>query len=209
MSKCLLLVDDHPLFLDALASLVQTAFPSHHVATAHSLASALERIEQTEGIVGILLDLRLPDTRGLEGLLHLHAAHPHLKIAVISAFCDTDTIRKAQVLGACTFVEKSSRPSDFISAIGSMVQCSPVTLPLPSPVPPSSRDNEPLTPKQARVLSLLCSGMLNKQIAYTLEIEETTVKAHISEILRKLNVSSRTQALVEVLSLKCDMAFVT
>lgn len=201
-----LVVDDHPLFLEALRLSLNSAYPDARIVEATSIASAREAIA-TEGPFDLLLlDLSMPGTSGFDGLLELRTHHPKLPVVICSGLEDPRIIHEAMVYGAAGFISKSVRRSELASAIDQIMSGS-VYLP-ESYTPPDGDTGSAvadlaarlasLTPQQLRVLKMLRQGMLNKQIAYELDVGETTVKAHVSEILRKLNVASRTQAVIEV-----------
>lgn len=214
MSANFLVVDDHPLFLEALQLAVRIAYPEAKITEATSIASAKAVLaEGGRQFDLILLDLALPGTRGFEGLIELRQLFPRIPIVVISAIDDARTIHSAMTNGAAGYISKAVRKSDLADAIrdvlgGSVVLPRGYTPPPPSTVASMSDLAEriaSLTPQQLRVLRLLQSGMLNKQIAHELDVGETTVKAHVSEILRKLNVASRTQAVIEASKIDFDM----
>ncbi len=205
MPESFLVVDDHPLFLDAMKLAINTAFPEAQIAEANSLASAFDAIEGGGVFDLVLLDLNMPGTRGFEGLLELRARHPKLPVVIVSAIEEPETIHRAMTCGASGYISKAVRKPELAGAIQGVMN-GEVCLP-PGYEPPSSATNETveiiarlksLTPQQLRVLNMLKQGLLNKQIAHELSVGETTVKAHVSEILRKLGVASRTQAVIEV-----------
>lgn len=201
-----LIVDDHPLFVEALQRAIVSAFPGTATREAISIEAAKTVLEGKEPFDIVLLDLALPGTRGFDGLLELRKLHPSLPIVVVSALEDPRIIQDVMRYGASGFVSKSADRSEIAAALKEVMDGS-LTLPKgykPPEAPPSSEAHgdlvqrlKTLTPKQLSVLRMLRQGLLNKQIAHELQIEETTVKAHVSEILRKLNVSSRTQAVIE------------
>ena len=155
----------------------------------------------------LLLDLSMPDVHGFDGLLHLRTHHPRLPVVIVSGHEDPKIVSEALSYGAAGFIPKSTRKSDLADAIRSVMEGA-VYVPENYEAGPADADSvdradmvqklSKLTPQQLRVLQMLRQGMLNKQIAYELQVGETTVKAHVSEILRKLNVYSRTQAVIEV-----------
>lgn len=203
----LLIVDDHPLFLEALQRAISSQFGGSTVFEATSIEEAQEVLKSESGLDVILLDLALPGTRGFEGLLELRSQHPTIPIVVVSALEDPRIIHDAMRYGAAGFISKSTPRNEIADSLKEVMEGS-VTLPKGyRPLDDNSEKNndqdiarrlQSLTPKQMSVLKMLRQGLLNKQIAYELQIEETTVKAHVSEILRKMNVASRTQAVIEV-----------
>jgi len=202
-----LIIDDHPLFREALHSAVKSAYPQVQSAEARSIAEALDVLASEAGYDLCLLDLNMPDVQGFDGLLQLRTRHPRLPVVVVSGHEDPRVISEALSYGAAGFIPKSSRKSDLADAIKAVMAGS---IYVPDTYVPQTHDAEragradmvqrlaTLTPQQLRVLQMLRQGLLNKQIAFELQVGETTVKAHVSEILRKLNVYSRTQAVIEV-----------
>lgn len=208
----ILIVDDHPLFVEALKLVIEGAFPDAAVSEATSIDSARTILDNSPFDL-VLLDLSMPGTRGLDGLIELRSRHPKLPIVVVSALEDPRIIHEVMTCGAAGFISKSMRGSELGQAIQSVMD-GVVVLPKgyqpPSAAAASSSVSDltarlaTLTPQQVRVLQLLRQGLLNKQIAFDLGVGETTVKAHVSEILRKLRVSSRTQAVIEASKIDFD-----
>lgn len=199
-----LVVDDHPLFLEALHLSLSSAFPNASVTEAASIAEARKAIDEAGSFDLVLLDLSMPGTSGFEGLLELRTVYPKLPVVICSALEDPRIIHEALSYGASGFISKSVRRSELAKAIQEVMSGN-VYLPADYEPPQAAVASSDLaqrlaslTPQQLRVLKMLRQGMLNKQIAYELSVGETTVKAHVSEILRKLNVASRTQAVIEV-----------
>lgn len=209
-----LVVDDHPLFREALESAVRAAYPNAEVVEAASIEEAVARIEQRPGFDLALIDLSMPSVKGFEGVLRVRARFPGLPVVVVSGLEDPRIVAEAMNCGASGFIPKSSRKAELTDAIrrvmnGEVVvpaSCSP--LQAEAAGKPRKQDFAErlttLTPQQLRVLGMIRQGLLNKQIAYELDVGETTVKAHVSEILRKLNVASRTQAVIETTGLDFD-----
>ncbi len=207
MSESFLIVDDHPLFLDAIKLAIHSAFPDANMKEAISIDGALEAISKKDDFDLVLLDLTMPGTKGFDGLLELRTKYPKLPIVIVSAMEDPQIIHQSMLCGAAGFISKSIRKSELVVAIRNVLNGSVC---LPSDYVPPEKGCEDsthaslmqrlgtLTPQQLRVLKMLRQGLLNKQIAYDLGVGETTIKAHVSEILRKLQVSSRTQAVIEV-----------
>ena len=203
----LLIIDDHPLFREALQSAVQMAYPHADTVEARSIAAALEALAGARSFDMALLDLNMPGVHGFEGLLQLRTRYPELPVVVVSAHEEPKVISEALSYGAAGFIPKSVRKSDLTDAIRAVMDGA-IYVPENYKAQPSDADSadraemvrrlSTLTPQQLRVLQMLRQGLLNKQIAYELQVGETTVKAHVSEILRKLNVYSRTQAVIEV-----------
>ena len=195
-----LIIDDHPLFCDALALTLRGTSTVAEVESVHTLAHALTRLERAPLIDLVLLDLDLPDVDGLDGMLRLRAQMPDLPVVIVSSMADPRLIRSAVAGGARAFVPKHAGRDVFRTALGAVSNGQTW---MPDEVAPASdADSEAvarlsdLTRQQAKILDLLCQGRLNKQIAWELSIAETTVKAHVTAIMRKLGVQSRTQAVL-------------
>lgn len=209
----ILIVDDHPLFAEALTLVIQATFPKAGVAEAASIAAARATLDKEGPFDLVLLDLSMPGTRGLDGLLTLRTRYPRLPIVVVSALEDPRIVHEVMSCGAAGFISKSTRGPELGDAIREVMSGSVV---LPKGYRPPDADAQAsqasdltarlatLTPQQVRVLQMLRQGLLNKQIAFDLGVGETTVKAHVSEILRKLKVSSRTQAVIEAAKIDFD-----
>ena len=199
------IVDDHPLFRDALTLAIKASYPAAAIKEAPSIDTAKDMMSRGERFDLVLLDLSMPGVAGFEGFLELRSIDPKQPIVIVSALEDSRIIHEAVTLGAAGFIPKSARKPELAEAIESVMQGN---LTLPKTYQPPARDPagttdigarlSSLTPQQLRVLNMLRQGLLNKQIAHELGVGETTVKAHVSEILRKLDVASRTQAVIEV-----------
>lgn len=198
-----LVIDDHPLFCDALALTLRGLMGVERVETANALAPALAQLEGGARPDVVLLDLDLPDVEGLEGLLRLRAVAPDVPVLVVTSMTDPRLIEAALAAGAAGFVPKHSGREAFRAAFDRLRAGQRA---LPEGWEPPTGPGDPaadavgrlaqLTRQQARILELLCQGRLNKQIAWELAIAETTVKAHVTAIMRKLGVQSRTQAVL-------------
>ncbi|SPF81847.1 response regulator [Pseudoprimorskyibacter insulae] len=203
-----LVVDDHPLFCDALILTLRSIWDFRTIDTASTLDQALEHLKGGSGVGFIVLDLNLPDVDGLDGLMRLRNAAKDAIVLVVSSMADNRMIARTIQAGANGFVPKHSQRTVFRQAIERVV-AGDIYLPGGYVEPDTGEDHAgskaarlavtrlaSLTNQQARILSLLCEGRLNKQIAYDLSIAETTVKAHVTAIMRKLGVHSRTQAVL-------------
>ncbi len=199
----LLIADDHPLFRGALREAVNGLFDRADIAEAGTFEEVTDVLERGSDVDLILLDLRMPGVRGFSGLMYLRAQYPSLPIVVVSANDDPAVIRRCMEFGASGFIPKTLGVDALRQAVGQVLQGEVWT-------PPDvdlqrGADTESaaviarlatLTPQQVRVLMMLSGGLLNKQIAYELGVSEATVKAHVSAILQKLGVESRTQAVI-------------
>lgn len=200
-----LIVDDHPLFCDALSMTLQTVSSITSMHTAPTLQEALDLLAHGAHPDLIVLDLNLPDVNGLDGLLRLRNATGH-PILVASAMADNRIISSAIHAGAAGFIPKHSQREVFFQALEAL-RNGEIYIPsgyvLLEETETADKNDAmerlaSLTNQQARILQLICEGKLNKQIAFDLSIAETTVKAHVTAIMRKLGVQSRTQAVLIV-----------
>jgi DNA-binding NarL/FixJ family response regulator len=202
-----LIIDDHPMFREAMQIAVRTVYPKAEIHEATDIEGALDMIAGLRrGYDLALLDLTMPGTTGFDGLLLIRTRFPRLPILIVSGLDDPRVIREALSYGISGFVSKSAKKAELANAITTVISGA-VYLPdwfERSASRVASAENADLiarlgslTPQQMRVLQMLRLGKLNKQIAHELDVGETTVKAHVSEILRKLNVFSRTQAVIE------------
>ena len=202
-----LIVDDHPLFREALTSALKLADAEADIYEATSIEGALDVLDGQDDFDLALLDLSLPGTSGFAGLIRLRTSRPKLPILVISGHEEPAVVREALGLGIAGYVPKSTSKKRLAEAIATALAGDVYEPELPQSAPFESRppDRErvlqrlkDLTPQQLAVLELVREGKQNKVIAYELKLAETTVKAHVSEVLRKLGVVSRTQAVIEV-----------
>ena len=201
-----LIVDDHPLFCDALSMTLRAVAGLRAIDTADGLETALVRLDRGPLPDVVVLDLNLPDVTGLEGLIRLRAAVGQVPVVVVSSLADNRVIGAALRAGAAGFIPKHSRREVFRAAFEAIRSGSSFVpdgfVPQADPLAPATQQEDAiarlalLTRQQAKILSLVCEGRLNKQIAYDLAIAETTVKAHVTAIMRKLGVQSRTQAVL-------------
>lgn len=196
-----LVVDDHPLFCEALALTLWAIDRFDPVMTAGSLERALGVVSQNPPDL-ILLDLNLPDVNGLDGLIRLRKMVPDVPLLIVSSTADHAIVAQALAIGANGFIPKHADRAAFRMAYQT-VRDGQIYTPADYVAPRSDSGSvqaierlERLTNQQARILSLICEGKLNKQIAFDLSIAETTVKAHVTAIMRKLEVHSRTQAVL-------------
>lgn len=203
-----LIIDDHPLFCDALSMTLKAVAGISQIETADRLETALHRLDLTPGFDVVVLDLNLPDVNGLDGLIRLRASLGAVPVVVVSSLADNRVIGAALKAGAAGFVPKHSRREVFRAAFEAVREGRGYApegyTPQSDPAAPTTQREDAiarlalLTRQQAKILQLICEGRLNKQIAYDLTIAETTVKAHVTAIMRKLGVQSRTQAVLIV-----------
>ncbi len=206
----ILIADDHPLFREAIISVIRNSFPDCELLETESLTSALEITLENDDLDLILLDLNMPGMNGLNGLITLRNESPTVPVVIVSAEEDKQIVLQAITYGAVGFITKSSPRDQMTNALKQILSGNVY---LPSDI---IRTNSPdtrrkprhdehhiapemlssLTRRQLLVLERMSKGESNKQIAYNLNIAETTVKAHVSAILRKLNVHNRIQAVL-------------
>lgn len=199
----IIIVDDHPLFRDAMRLSIAPALPGAAIEEAGSLDEAIAKLDALPDCDLVLLDLKMPGVQGLSGLAYLRAQYAGVPVAIVSGQEEPAIIRRALALGASGFIPKST-PADAIrEAVKTIINggvwapaAASATSPEEREIDDLSRRLATLTPQQVRVLMMLREGLLNKQIAYALSVSEATVKAHVSAILLKLNVDSRTQAVI-------------
>ena len=203
--KCVI-ADDHPLFREALAQLIGGATFGAEVTQTDSVASLHDHVDREGPPDLLLLDLHMPGVTGFSALSWFVGNYPDRPVIIISANTHPDTVRRAIDHGAAAFLSKSSATAEIGATLrrvldgerglhpgldigdqGATLQALDVAEALAS-----------LTPQQFRVTSMLVEGMLNKQIAWELNVKEATIKAHMTEIFRKLGVQSRTQAVLAI-----------
>jgi len=199
----LVIADDHPLFRGALREAVSGVLGRAEIGEAATFEEVTGLLERGGEVDLILLDLRMPGVRGFSGLMYLRAQYPSVPVVIVSANDDPAVIRRCMEFGASGFFPKTLGADALRAALTHVLQGELWT-------PPDvdfARDADAesaamiarlasLTPQQVRVLMMLSGGLLNKQIAYQLGVSEATVKAHVSAILQKLGVDSRTQAVI-------------
>ncbi len=202
-----LVIDDHPLFREALRGAVTAVLEGAEIMEADGIASACAVLEAERGVDLALLDLSMPGVAGFDGLITLRSRFPRVPVVIVSGHEDGRIVAEAIRLGAAGYIPKSLDRATLSTALQTVLAGSVY---VPEATSPSATEDTSgslaarvaeLTPQQLRVLQMIRQGLLNKQIAYELKIGETTVKAHVSEVLRKLKVVSRTQAVIETAKL--------
>jgi len=209
MHHNIIIADDHPLFRIALKYSVNQVVQAPDIFEAATIGQLQALLADNRSPDLILLDLNMPGAHGFSGLIFLQGQHPDVPVAVVSATDDQAVMLKAKSHGARGFIPKSTPPEALKAAIADMLagkQWWPEHFQT-TPVPEAS-DMEArlatLTPQQFRVLGMISEGLLNKQIAYDLEISEATIKAHVTAIFKKLGVRSRTQAVIAINALEIE-----
>lgn len=199
----LVIADDHPLFRGALREAIGGFLPGAKISEAGTLDEVARFLDGRDDVDLVLLDLSMPGVHGFSGLMYLRAQFPAHPIVIVSGNDDPSVIGRCMDFGASGFIPKTVGIDVMREAIGKVLDGG-LWIP-PDVVPPRKGDRDPddvvarlgtLTPQQVRVLMMLAEGLLNKQIAHELTVSEATVKAHVSAILQKLRVDSRTQAVI-------------
>jgi DNA-binding NarL/FixJ family response regulator len=207
-----IVADDHPLFREALSQSIHQCVDNAQVVTADSLASLQAVVEKHADADLLLLDLHMPGVQGFSALVYLSGRHETLPTVIVSASEDPAIMRRALELGASGYIPKSSPIAVIGGAIRAVLD-GEVWLPDGVEYGDAQMSGEAagvanalatLTPHQFRVLQMLGEGLMNKQIAYQLGVSEATIKAHVTAVLRKLNVTNRTQAVVAISQLNID-----
>ncbi len=209
----ILIADDHPLFREALKGSVARVHPGARLVEADSTEALYAMAEAHPDADLLLLDLNMPGAQGYSALVHLRATQPQLPVIVVSAREEPNVMRRALDHGAAGFIPKSSDADTIRDAIATVLGGGTWS-------PPAAREAEgvgaeeaavaqglrELTPQQFRVLTMVATGLLNKQIAFAMAVSEATVKAHMTTVMRKLGVGNRTQAVLLAAKLTLDPA---
>jgi DNA-binding NarL/FixJ family response regulator len=197
------IADDHPLFRGALKLALLGLSDVATILEAGDFDRAKSLVAKNDDIDLVLLDLTMPGAAGLSGLISLRSIHALVPMVVVSARDDPETIRRALELGASGFISKSASLEEIRGAVETVLAggvSAPSGVDLGVERDPEISDLikrlQTLTPQQTRVLGMLAEGLLNKQVAYELGVSEATIKAHVSAVLHKLGVDSRTQAVI-------------
>lgn len=203
MSARIIIADDHPLFRSALGHAVGKVWPDAAIIEASSAAEARTALADG-GAEALLLDLHMADSSGLSVLMDLRQDYPALPVVIVSASEEPRVSAAAAQLGAAGFIPKSASLDAMREGLAAVRDGDGWF-----PESDEGADDDlariaSLTPAQRRILGAIRQGLLNKQIAYELAISEATVKAHITAILRKLGVNSRTQAVLLAAKLDVD-----
>lgn len=199
----LLIADDHPLFREALRGLLVKLYPNAAIYEADNISSLYSLVEDRPNADLLLLDLNMPGAAGYSALVHLRSQHPQLPIAIVSAHEDPVLIRRAIDHGAMGFIPKSVQSKTLGTALEEILMGNtwmPDSALAIAPISTAEKKAAQLlcelTPQQFKVLQMVSTGQLNKQIAYELGVSEATIKTHMTAVLRKLGASNRTQAVL-------------
>ena len=207
-----LIADDHPLFRGALKQALAGTGNAATILEAGDFESAKALVAANDDLDLVLLDLTMPGAAGLSGLISLRGMHATVPLVVVSAHDDAQTIRRALQLGASGFISKSASIEEIRGGVDAVLGGG-VTVPTGTELGVEAdaeiseliKRLQSLTPQQTRVLSMLAEGLLNKQIAYELGVSEATIKAHVSAVLQKLGVDSRTRAVIQLSKISSDL----
>ena len=201
----LVIADDHPLFRGALREAVLGRSPEARIEEVGTFDDLTALLERDPDFDLILLDLTMPGARGFSGLIYLRAQYMAIPVVVVSGNEEPAVIRRCLDLGASGFIPKSTSVGSMRDAVAQVLKGETFLPPDINVTTKADAETDAiiarlstLTPQQVRVLMMLAEGRLNKQIAYELSVSEATVKAHVSAILQKLGVESRTQAVIAV-----------
>ncbi|MGH8419633.1 MAG: response regulator transcription factor ErdR [Pseudomonas sp.] len=202
MTYEILIADDHPLFRSALHQALSLGLgPDARLVEAESIADLEARLTEKSDWDLVLLDLNMPGAYGFSGLVLLRGQYPQVPVVMVSAQEEAAVVVKSREFGASGFIPKSSSLETIQRAVRTVLDGDvwwPAQVNESVSVSPeakaASEGLASLTPQQFRVLTMVCEGLLNKQIAYELGVSEATIKAHVTAIFRKLNVRTRTQA---------------
>jgi len=210
-STRIIIADDHPLVRGALRQAVAGAVPGCAIVECADLDALTKELGDNDEVDLVLLDLAMPGVRGFSGLMYLRAQHPGVPVVVVSGNEDSGVMRRCIDFGAAGFIPKTTDMEAMRGAIHKVLEGGAWTPPDVDLTAPADKDTADivrrmasLTPQQVRVLMMLSEGLLNKQIAYELTVSEATVKAHVSAILQKLGVESRTQAVITAKKIEGD-----
>ena len=196
----ILIVDDHTVVRQGIRMMVSTEPTLQIIGEANNGREAVDQARSLRPDV-VLLDLVMPDEDGIEALLEIKQSYPAMKVIVLTTFADEDRINTAMTAGADGYLLKDADGEALLRALHSVQNGE---LPLHPRVArhliegvihrnkPSRADE--LTEREKEILELLATGLSNKEMAQTLHLAEGTVKVYVSKILRKFNVSNRTEA---------------
>ncbi|WP_043309017.1 response regulator transcription factor ErdR [Pseudomonas sp. ML96] len=198
----ILIADDHPLFRSALQQALTLGLgPDVRLVEAASIAELEARLAEKGDWDLVLLDLNMPGAYGFSGLVLLRGQYPQVPVVMISAQEEAAVVSRAREFGASGFIPKSSPLETLQQAVRQVLDGDvwwPAqafeTASVSAEAKAASAGLASLTPQQFRVLTMVCEGLLNKQIAFELNVSEATIKAHVTAIFRKLGVRTRTQA---------------
>lgn len=197
-----IVADDHPIFRSALKHAVLESL-GDNILESSNFSETEALLTKHQNIELVFLDLNMPGNKGLTGLTTLRNNYPDVLVVIVSADERPDIIKKAIDLGSSGYIPKST-PLPVITHAVTQILDGQIWVPEDMLNDVQELDNseyktfasriEKLTPHQFRVLQMMADGLLNKQIAYELQVSESTIKQHVSAVLNKLNFNNRTQA---------------
>jgi DNA-binding NarL/FixJ family response regulator len=200
----IIIADDHPLFRQALLGTLRLKLTQTQWLEAQTIAELEQQLRDNNDSDLLLLDLHIPGAHGFNTLIHVRNHFPQIPVVVVSAHEDHETIHKSMGYGASGFIPKSTPVEDIYNAIQQVLLGNIWTPEAYNESAPMQDNNDiaervaSLTQQQYRILMMFAQGMLNKQIAYDLNVSEATIKAHATAIFRKLDVRNRTQAVIVI-----------
>lgn len=200
----IIIADDHPLFRQALLGTLKSKFVDTDWFEAQTIPELEQQLSSHNNSDLLLLDLNIPGAHGFNTLIHVRNHFPQIPVVIVSAHEDQETISKSMEFGAAGFIPKST-PVELIYTAIQQVLCGNVWVPETFQAVKSEEGSNDisdrvasLTQQQYKILLMFAQGLLNKQIAYDLNVSEATIKAHATAIFRKLNVRNRTQAVIAI-----------
>jgi len=211
----IIIADDHPMFRNALRQSISNNYDCE-IIECESLDSLKSKLKEHNYADLLILDLNMPGADGFSSLVYVQEKYPHLPVIMISANDKLDVIRTAKSFGALGYISKSANIETIRAAITAVLQGDTFfpaeidTIDAPnnnSELLALTKGVADLTPQQYKVLQMLKQGLLNKQIAYDLEVSEATIKAHVTAIMRKLGANNRTQAVMKVANIELNDKF--
>ncbi len=200
----IVIADDHPLFRNALVQTLLASMPRVKFLEASSISELENILMDNDNVDLLLMDLHMPGANGFVGLAHIISNNPQLPVMVISANEELNIVASTKRFGALGFIPKSASVGQIYKAIEAVLLGD---IYFPEGLDERCLNSEniedklikliaELTPKQLEVFNLLSEGLLNKQIAYEQNVTEATVKAHVTAIMRKLDVTNRTKIIL-------------
>jgi DNA-binding NarL/FixJ family response regulator len=208
----IIIADDHPLFRQAILATLNPKLPSTVWIEAQTIAELEQALTDHKESDLLLLDLNIPGANGFNTLIHVRSHFEQIPVVVVSAHEDCDTIEKVMSYGAAGFIPKSTPVDDIFNAINSILAGNEWLPASYQASKPQESKNDiadkmaSLTQQQYKILMMFSQGLLNKQIAYELNVSEATIKAHATAIFRKLDVRNRTQAVIAIAKLNLSEA---
>lgn len=212
MQHCLI-ADDHPLFREAVSQVLRIQYPELKLSQASDIVSLQALLQKLDDIDLVLLDLHMPGAYGFSALVYIAQHYKNLPILVLSAHEKPEIMHKAIGYGASGFLNKAASVDEIQAAIAAVTKGQTYLPEIAKQYRPSTEHGQQdsiaeaiaaLTGQQYIVLTMVAQGLLNKQIAYELDVTEATIKAHLTAIFKKLGVRTRTQLAVAVSHLSLE-----